>query len=514
MAVSICAATPRILERGNGPEPDSLDPHRAQGLSAHQIIRDLFEGLVRDDANGNLVPAVAERYEISADRLSYSFHLRADARFSDGSALDARDFVYSFARALDPLTTAPYAAVLAPIAGAEARMRGDSDAPLGVRAVSPQLLEIRLSTPRSDFLRRLALPIAMPVQRSGIAAHGTGFTRAGRLHGNGAYRLIEWTPQSTLLIERNPHYRNASAVAIERVRFHVTEDAAHELKRYAAGELHLTESLPPGQATRLSAQYPGEIVITPAFASFFFGFNLRHPALRDSAQLRQALSLSIDRDILVRYITGNGESAAFEIVPKLAGESGARLRSADWSADARHRQAQKLYAEAGYGPSKPLQIELRYNTSLVNRRLALAIASMWEQVLGVDTRLRNEEWKVFVQNRRAGVVTQVFRAGWFADYADPLNFLEPFTSGNALNASGFASEAFDAELALAARTDGVARTRALESAEQILLDSYVVIPLFHYTAKHLVKPTVCGFRAHPLDHHPSEFMRFCEASAQ
>jgi len=315
------------------------------------------------------------------------------------------------------------------------------------------------------------------------------------------------------VLTRNPHYRNAAAVAIERVRYHVTEDASQELKRYAAGELHLTESLPPGQAARLRAQYPQELVIAPAFASFFLGFNLRHPALRDQ-RLREALSLAIDREILVRYITGNGEAAAYEIVPRVDGARGARLLWAGWTPQQRQARARELYATAGFQPEQPLQIELRYNTSLVNRRLALAIAVMWKDVLGVDTRLRNEDWKVFVQNRRAGVVTQVFRAGWFADYADPLNFLEPFVSAHALNATDFADADFDAALALAGRSSGPERARALASAEQALIDAHALIPLYHYTTKHLVSPAVCGYRAHPLDHHPSEFLRFCAPPAR
>jgi oligopeptide transport system substrate-binding protein len=504
------ADAPRTLERGNGPEPDSLDPQRAQGLSAQQIVRDLFEGLVRDDPSGKLVAAAAERWEISQDGLTYTFHLRPDARFADGSALTANDFLFSFERALDPATTAPYASVLLPIVGAQQRLAGDRSIALGVRAPDPSTLEIQLETPRSDFLRRLTLPVAMPLQRAAIEAHGTGFTRAGRLVGNGAYVLTEWTPQSNLTLERNPHYRNAAAVTIPRVRYHVTEDASGELKRFAAGELDLTESLPPAQAERLAKLYPHELVIAPAYASFFLGYNLRHTPLQDAHGLREALSLAIDRDILVRHITGNGEPAAYEIVSPAGAAIGARLSWANWSNEQRHQRARELYAQAGHGPENPLQIELRYNTSLVNRRLALAIGFMWKEVLGVDTRLRNEDWKVFVQNRRAAVVTQVFRGGWFADYADPLNFLEPFTSGHALNATGFADVAFDADLALAARTIGPERDAALAHAEQRLLDAQAVIPLYHYTAKHLVRSTVCGYRAHPLDQHPSEFLSFCE----
>lgn len=500
----------RTLERGNGPEPDTLDPQRAQGLSAQQILRDLFEGLMRDDATGELVPGAAESFEISADGLRYRFRLRADGRYADGSAVTATDFVYALNRALDPATAAPSAAMLLPIVGAEARLRGEA-VELGVQALDPLNLEIRLATPRSDFLRRLALPIAMPVQRSAIDEYGGGFTRPGRLIGNGAYVLASWTPQSTIELAANPHYRRASAVAIASVRYHVTEDAAQEFKRFQAGELDLTETLPPGQLQRLREHYADRLLIAPAYATFYLGYNLRAPKLGQHHDLREALSLAIDRDVLVRYITGNGEVPAYGLIPAAA-DRAVVYAGADLAPAARLQRAQQLYAQAGYSSTEPLEIELRYNTSLANRRLGLAVAAMWREALGVHTRLRNEEWKVFVQTRRAAVLTQVFRGGWFADYADPLNFLEPFSSGNALNYSGYSDPLFDADLARAAATTGPEREQALRAAEQRLLDAHALIPLYHYSAKHLLSPDLCGYRSHPLDHHPSEFLRWCEAA--
>jgi oligopeptide transport system substrate-binding protein len=501
----------QTLERGNGPEPDTLDPQRAQGLSAQQVLRDLYEGLMRDDALGRLVPGAAESFERSPDGRTYTFTLRADGRYADGTPVTARDFVHAFERALDPATAAPSAAMLLPIDGAPGRLRGE-DGPLAVRALDPHRLEIRLSAPRSDFLRRLALPVAMPVRRADVDVHGAQFTRPGRLIGNGAYVLAEWTPQAALMLTRNPHYRRASEVAIESVRYHVTEDASQELKRFQAGELHLTETLPPGQLARLRAAHADELVVAPAYASFWLGYNLRHPKLRD-ARVREALSLALDRDILVRHITGNGETPAYGLIPPDSGTT-ATLAAARLGKPEREARARDLYAAAGYGPDHPLQIELRYNTSLANRRLGLAVAAMWQEVLGVDTRLRNEEWKVFVQTRRAGAITEVFRGGWFADYADPLNFLEPFLGGGALNASGYRDSGFDALVARAAAEDGAGRADALRAAEQRLLDAHAVIPIYHYSSKHLVSRKVCGYRAHPLDHHPSEFLRWCGAGAR
>lgn len=492
----ICAAplAAQTLERGNGPEPDSLDPQRAQGLSAQHILRDLFEPLVRETAAGDIELAAADSVQRSEDGRIYTFELRADGRYSDGQPVTAADFVASLERALTPATGAPYAAILAPIEGAAARLRGESST-LCVSALDTYTLRICLAEPRADFLRRLSLPVAMPLPAR-VFRQGAKFTRPDALVGNGAYRLSEWVPQAAVTLTRNPHYRKPPP--IERVRFHVTEDAAQELKRFAAGELHITEAIPPGQAQRLRAEFGDRLKIAPAYATFFFGINLRVPELQNDA-LREALSLAIDRTILTRYITGNGELPLTTVLLGGPGEGDAKQRI---------ERARARFAAAGFTRDSAPTVELRYNTSLLNRRLGLAVAAMWREVLGVKTKLRHEEWRSFVVSRREARLTQVFRAGWFADYQDPLNFLEPFTSGHALNAYGFADPDFDALIQRAAASGDA---QAIEHAQVRLLHANAVIPLFQYTTKHLVSETVCGFEAHPLDHRLTSTLRFCEA---
>ncbi len=487
------------LERGNGPEPDSLDPHRAQGLSAQHILRDLFEPLVRERAGGEIQLAAAESVQVSDDGLIYTFQLRTDGRYNDGAPVTAADFQASFERALQATTGAPYAAMLAPIRGATGRLNG-GDGELCVEAIDTLTLQICLEAPRGDFLRRLALPIAMPVPKR-MFASGARMTRPGVLLGNGAYQLSDWVPQSAITLTRNPHYRQPPA--IERVRYHVTEDAAQELKRFAAGELHLTDTIPPGSATRLRAEFGDQLRIAPAYATFFLGFNLRQPALANPA-LREALSLAIDRDVLTRYITGNGELPAYSLLPNRplpASATAAQFQSE------RAQRARALFASAGFHRDTAPTIELRYNTSLLNRRLGLAVAAMWREVLGVHTRLRHEEWRSFVVSRREARVTMIYRGGWFGDYQDPVNFLEPFTQNHALNATGFADEPFDLLVTQAAA--GIDAAGAIDRAESRLLHANVLIPLFQYTSKHLVSDQLCGFEAHPLDHHPSSELRFC-----
>jgi oligopeptide transport system substrate-binding protein len=313
------------------------------------------------------------------------------------------------------------------------------------------------------------------------------------------------------------------------VRFHVTEDPSSELKRFTAGDLHISETVPPGRLASLRERFGDALRLSPYTGSFYFGFNLQRgplagdgrcpavtsasnaaPCESKAAALREALSLAVDRGILVQHVTGMGETAAHELVPPGIGDyTPARLPWADWSQAEREALARLRYAEAGHGPDNPLQLELRYNTSTAHRRMALAVAAMWRQTLGVQTRLRNEEWKVFVQNRSQRVVTEVFRGGWIADYDDPMNFLSLFDSRSPQNWSGLRDAKFDALLQQAtAESDVERRAVLLQQAEARLLATHAILPLYIYTSKHLVDPSLQGFEPNLLDRHPSRWLRW------
>jgi oligopeptide transport system substrate-binding protein len=503
----------QTLERGNGPEPDSLDPQRAQGLTAHQVLRDLYEGLVREDEVGRIIPAAAQSFSRSDDGKRYVFVLRDGLRFSNGEPLTADDFVFSLRRAVDPATLAPYASTLNVIAGAQAISQGHA-APqtLGVKALDARTLQIDLREASLDLPYRLSLPIAMPVYKPNVEKYAGQFVRPEHFVGNGAYVLRAWEPQAFLRLEKNARYWNAAGVAIDVVRFHVTEDASAEAKRFAAGELHITEYVPPGRLQQLRAQFGEQLRVSPSLGTFFLGLNMQREPFKSNANLRGALSLAIDRDRIVHSITGLGELPAYALLPPSLNVAStvARERAAQTPTQ-RLALARTLYAKAGFSAAKPLQVELRYNTSLSNRRIALAVAAMWEENLGVQTKLRNEEWKVFVQNRRGARVTQVFRGGWNGDYADPLNFLENFQSEQTVNGVGFQSAAFDQQLILAKTAQSEsARAAAASVAQDILLGADAIIPLYVYTSKHLVSTRVCGFRAQPLDHYPTQYLHWCQ----
>jgi oligopeptide transport system substrate-binding protein len=510
-SIDAVAQTRRMdtLERGNGPEPATLDAHRCQEVACGNVLRDLYEGLVTEDASGRLIPGMAERWALSKDGRLWTFHLRADLRWSNGERLDAAQIVASFRRAFAPQTAAPFAEQFDAVLNASDVQAGTlPPTALGIDAPDAHTLRIR-TTRAVNLPALLTLPVAFPVYLPAVERYGNQHTRPGRLVSNGAYRLATWTPQANLAIEKNPNFHAAAMVRIARVRFHVTEDAAAELQRFAAGDLHITETAPPQPLPKLRERFGAQLRIAPYIGAFWLGMNTTRPPLKDDPRLREALSLAVDRDKLTRYITGLGETPAYGIVPPgIPGYQPAKIHWADWDQARREARAKALYRAAGYSDAQPLTLELRYNTSTPHRRLALAVAAMWRDTLGVRVRLRNEEWKVFVQNRKQRAITQVFRGGWIGDVADARNFLGAFAGDGALNWPGYDDARYRESFAKAdaARSETV-RNAWLRAAETRLLHAHALIPLYFYTSKHLVSPQVAGFEANPLDRHPSRWLQ-------
>jgi len=506
-----------VLNRGNGPEPSTLDAHRCQEVACGNVLRDLYEGLVAEGPDGAAIPGTAERWETSADGLTWTFHLRAGLHWSNGEALDAPQIAASFRRAFAPSTAAPFGEQFDALRNAQAVEQGKSPlSALGVEAIGARTVVFHLTRP-APLTRLLLLPIAYPVYLPAIQKYGAQHTRPGNMVSNGAYRLHAWLPQAAITLERNPYFRAPASIA--NVRYHVTEDAGSELKRFEAGDLDLTETLPPQPLAQLRARFGSELRIAPYLGAFWFGFNVTKPPFDDhdkkhsALALRQALSLAVDRDKLTRYLTGFGETNAFGIVPpQVSGYTPPTIPAAHWTQPQREREAQRLFRVAGYTKDDPPSIELRFNTSVLHRRLALAVAAMWRETLGVHVTLRNEEWKVFVQNRRMRVIMQAFRGGWIADVDDARNFLAAFSNDDALNWTGWRDAKFDALIAQAdAEPDETRRNQLFAQAEARLLAAQPVLPLYFYTSKHLVKPWVGGYTANALDHHASRFISWKDA---
>ena len=489
------AAVRDTLRRGNGPEPETLDPQRARTDSAFNILRDLFEGLTAIGPQGKPVPAAAESWTVSADGLEYVFRLREGLRWSNGDPLVAADFVAGMRRLVDPATASPYAQVFDPVLNAAAILRGERPPEtLGVSARDERTLVIRLEHPAPYLLGLLAQPGTFPVHGPTLAEHGAEHARPGRMVSNGAFVLQDWVVGSHVVAERNPSYWNAAATQVARVHFVHHADAGAEFRQYRAGELDFTYVVPPQQYAWLRENLPDELHISPQLNVYYYGFNLSRPPFKDNPDLRRALSLAIDRERLTSAVTGLGEAPAWGWVPR--GVSDYTPQQFDYAAkshDERIAEARELYARAGYSAAKPLTVEIRYNSGEVHNRLAVAIASMWKEALGVETKLYAEEFRALLQSIQRKD-TQVFRSSWVGDYDDPWTFLQLLRSGFGINLTGYSNPRYDALLAEATRQPDPARRRALlEEAERVMLADTPVLPLYFYVNKHLVKPYVRGW---------------------
>ncbi|MBV8167154.1 MAG: peptide ABC transporter substrate-binding protein [Alphaproteobacteria bacterium] len=503
-------ADPSVLYRGNGTEPETLDVHRSTGVPEFELEVDLFEGLVHYGPAGEPVPGVAERWTLSDDGLTYTFALRADAKWSNGDPVTADDFVYALRRAVAPATASRYAFILFPIVNAEEIAGGKLDpTQLGIGAPDARTVVLRLKAPTPYFLGLLTHHMAFPVHRGTIERFGERWTRPGNLVGNGAYRLAKWVPQSEITLVRNEHYWAASSVKLDRVVFVATEDRGAELRRYRAGEIDVANEVPIDQIDWIARNLKADWRAAPYLGTYYYGFNLQQPPFKDAPKLRKALALAVDRETLTARITRAGEKPAYGWVPPSIGNQYV-TQQVDWAAlpqRERNALAQKLYAEAGYGPDKPLRFELLYNTSENHRRIAIAIAGMWKQVLGAEVTLRNEEWKVYLASR-ASKSFHMLRLAWIGDYNDANTFLELFKSDiGDQNAEGYNNPRYDDLMKRAERTiDLPARARLMEEAERIALDDLPIIPIYHYVSKRLVKPYVIGWVDNITDVHPSRYL--------
>ncbi len=497
------------LNRGLVTDPESIDPHKVRSTQAADVLRDIGEGLVGYSASGELVGAAAESWSISDDGLSYEFKIRDDARWSNGDAVTAGDFVFALRRLADPATAAFYADAVAAIVNAEQIIAGElSPDELGVAVADDNTLVITLRQPTPYMLSLLTHPSTFPLHPGSLAEHGNDFARPENLLSNGAYQLESWEPASVLRLRRNEYYWNNAATSIDAVNYLVITQELTQLNRFRAGEIDITDTIPPESFAAVREQYAEQVHVAPYLGVYYYGYNLKKPPFADSPQLRQALSMAIDRETLVEKVIGRGEAPAYSWVPPgVNNYEPIRFSYADLSQEERNAAARRLYREAGYSDANPAQIEVRYNTSDTQQRIALAIQSMWADALGVETTLVNEEFQVLLANMRDGEVTQIFRSSWIGDYNDAHTFLNILQSGNPSNTPGFSNELFDKRMQDAAeQTDPRKRRLYLEEAERVLLSEHPVIPLYFYVSKHLVSPRVQGWGDNVLDYHYSQHL--------
>jgi oligopeptide transport system substrate-binding protein len=486
------------LRRGLGGEPGTLDSGAAVDSFSLEVLGDLYEGLTAESADGTVVPGVAASWTVDPAGTRYDFHLRHDARWSNGAPVRAQDFVNSWRRVVDPKQASPAADNLRVILGAEAIIAGRANLnSLGVSAPRDDVLAVVLRRPAPYFPQLLTHYSTFPVFSESAAKSHDSRTWIS----NGAYVLSSWTPGGTLQLSKNPMYWDRDHVGISNVIYVPLPDENTEWLRYRAGELDLTQSVPAAALASIRKERPSELHLAPFLGTMYYAFNLRAAPFKNNVDLRKALVMAVDRRAILSAILPFGQKPAYGFVPN--GTWNYQSQSWDW-ADApdamRIGEAQQLYAKAGYSKQTPLHLKVLYNSNPSIKQLAIATAAMWKEALGIETELIDEEYRVFLDSRRDFSRWDVVRLAWVADYNDAGSFLDTFRSDSANDDSGYDNPQFNALVDEAERTADIQKRRELlESAERMMLKDYPVIPIYFYSSKRLFKPYVRGETPNPLN---------------
>jgi oligopeptide transport system substrate-binding protein len=486
-------APEQILKIGNGAEPKDLDPAKATGVPEHHILQNLFEGLTgQHPVTLAPVPGVAESWDISKDAKTYTFKLRANAKWSDGKSLTAHDFVWSWRRALDPQTASEYAYQLHYIQGGKEFNNGSLKDPtkLGVIAKDDRTLVVTLANPTPYFLQLTSFYTLYPTPRHIIEkAKGNEWTRAGTLVSNGAFKLAEWHLNKHIRLVANDLYWDASRVKLKEIYLYPIENVDTEERTFLQGGLHMTNEVPNLKIPSYKSK-AGPYRSDAYLGTYYYLLNVKKKPL-DDVRVRKALALSIDRTLLVEKVVLGGQEPATSFVPKgMAGYSFDPYLSPTAPAE-KLAEAKKLLAEAGYPDGKGFpKIDILYNTSENHKKIAIAIQQIWKKNLGIEIGLFNQEWKVYL-NSLNQLDFHVARRGWIGDYADANTFLDMMMTGNGNNNTGWSNKTYDELIIKAGQTTDAAQRRTLfQQAEKILLDEMPVLPLYFYTRNRLMSDKV------------------------
>ncbi|HYE44476.1 MAG TPA: peptide ABC transporter substrate-binding protein [Caulobacter sp.] len=499
------------LTIGNTNEPATLDPHTSTGTWEDRIQSDLFIGLTQSAADGTTVPGVAERWETSADGLTWTFHLR-EAVWSDGHPLTAEDFVFSLRRVLDPNTASEYASLLFLIQNAEAV--NSKKAPLealGVRAIDARTLEIKLNHP-APYLSELARHhVLYPVPKHVVEKHRADWIKPGKMVSNGPYMLVDWKLGDNVHVVKNPRFWEASSVCVDEVFYYPTNDAISAERRVARGELDINTDISSNRIARLRQAMPGYVRTHTYLGATYLAFNrsakTKVPALRDK-RVRQALTMSIDRNFITKGLLRGGQLPADTKVPPGVANytQSPGPYWASWPFEKRQAEARRLLAEAGFGPDNPLRFELKHRNSADPMLFVPAIQADWKQV-GVLATLAQQEGQVSYADYRVRNF-EVADAAWVADYNDATSFLDLERSNyGPQNYGDYDNPEYDALMAKADNEpDAAKRARYLSQAETIMLNDAPIAPIYFYINKNLVNPKITGWVDNLADHHRTRWL--------
>ena len=498
-----------ILDICIASEPDSIDPALNTSLDGATMVQHMFEGLIKweNDGNGNAVlkPGQADKWEVSDDKLTYTFHIRDGAKWSDGKPVTANDFLYSWNRLVDPNTGADYEYMLDMVDGYDAKK-------LNISAPDEKTFVVKLHTPTPYFEEICAFAATYPVRKDIVEGNDKWTLKPETYISNGPYKLASWEHNQVINMEKNPEYYDADKITAEKLAFHLKDDDNAIYASYRAKELDFIESVPTEEVKKLIDN--GELKINPQVGTYFVCFNTSKPPF-DNVKVRKAFSLAIDRNFIVEQVTGQGQQPASGFVPSgVSDKDGVggddfRTKGGDYysiNADDYTKnveEAKKLLKEAGYPNGKGFpQVEYIYNTSEGHKAVAEALQNMWQTELGVTITLQNSDWNVFLKDRKEGNYN-IARHGWVADYNDPMSFIDMWMTGGGNNDAQYSNPEFDKLVKEAKTTNDTAkRFEDLHKAEDIAVkDDAIVAPIYFYTSPHMIKPNIEGLFYTPLGYY-------------
>jgi oligopeptide transport system substrate-binding protein len=504
----------RTLRRGNGAEPQTLDPSLSVGVQDDYIMADLMMGLTTEDVRARPIPGMATHWTTSSDGLVWTFHLR-QAQWSDGEPVTAEDFVFAWRRLLDPVLAAPYAYFIYLFKNAAPINAGKMPpTALGARALNARTLEVTLEHPAPYILQMLMHGSTYPQPRHVVMAKGKDWTRPGNHVGNGAFTLTRWIPNDHVLVEKNPRFFDAANVALERVFYYPTDDYGAALQRMRAGELDTQDKLPAQRIDWIRANMPGTTNTEPQLIVEYIEVNhTRKPF--DDVRVREAINLALNREAVAQRIRRVGDIPAYALVPPTTANypAGVTLDFKSMPYAARLARARDLMGAAGFGEKTRLQTSYMIRSTAPGsyRAVAAAIQQMLAQIY-INVTILPTDFQVFLAQTRSHDF-DIAEKGWVADFNDAATFLELLQTGGGNNDGLYSNPRFDAALAAAQRdSDLTNRGRKLAEAEAIALQDHAVMPLYFWASPNLVWPYVKGWLPNSIGKNRSRWVSIDQAA--
>lgn len=509
LSLSSAALAETVINRGSSGDPVSLDQHRSTTLAEDRMLRELYEGLIAIDGSGRTVPGVARSWEISADGLTYRFHLRENARWSNGAALGAEDFVYSFRRIADPKTAAAFANSLFPIRNAQAVIAGKLPVEaLGVRAIDAHTFEITLHKPNPFFFDFLASQSAFPLYRPSVEAHGDRFTQPANLVTNGAYVLSKYVPNDLIVMQKNANFWDADNVRIDRVNWLSFTDSASCMRLFETGAVDICPGVSLEQIDHIRAKLASSYHQTPFFGVAYLVVKGSEETRLQDPRVRRALSLLIDREFIAEKILRGTQLPAYSLVPRGIGNYVNDAPSLDFAGESmldREDQAKALLAEAGVEPSS-LKVKLRFASSVNYRNIMAAISSMFRNA-GINAEIDEADSATYFNLLSEKGKFETSYATWLGESNDPLSFLHNYKTNDHFNYGDWSNAEYDALVTKAEETlDVKERAELLAQAERILLKESAYIPIATPTARSLVADKVKGYTDNLQNEHSTRWL--------